>query len=144
MKARQLIEGASFGPEALKVMGAAFDAVWAEIENNFSRDPTVVEAARLLVAEAVLLVANEESRDVETRKREVLRVLEINVSPKTSANVRYRRTCYSHVLPPQALNRKCRQPRQRPAPSGTLHIDAAAVAARAASRALAQHVARRV
>jgi hypothetical protein len=35
LKARQLIDGASFGPEALKAIGAAFDAAWAEISGNF-------------------------------------------------------------------------------------------------------------
>jgi hypothetical protein len=35
MSARQLIEGASFGPETLKVVGEAFDAAWAEIAGNF-------------------------------------------------------------------------------------------------------------
>jgi hypothetical protein len=31
MRARQLIDTASFGPDALKVIGEAFDAAWAEI-----------------------------------------------------------------------------------------------------------------
>ena len=39
MKARQLIDGASFGPDALKAIGAAFDAAWAEIANDFRTDP---------------------------------------------------------------------------------------------------------
>ena len=30
MKARRLIDGASFGPDALKEIGEAFDATWAE------------------------------------------------------------------------------------------------------------------
>jgi hypothetical protein len=31
MGARQRIAGASFGPEALRVIGQAFDAAWVEI-----------------------------------------------------------------------------------------------------------------
>jgi hypothetical protein len=30
-KARNLIDGASFGPEALKAIGEAFDAAWAAV-----------------------------------------------------------------------------------------------------------------
>jgi hypothetical protein len=62
--ARQLIDGASFGPEALKAIGAAFDAAWAQISNNFGHDPVDVEKARLRLANALLSVANEDSRDV--------------------------------------------------------------------------------
>ena len=38
-KAQQLIDGASFGPEALKAIGTAFDAAWAEVVGNFGNDP---------------------------------------------------------------------------------------------------------
>ena len=31
MSARQLIYGASFGPETLKALGEAFDAAWVEL-----------------------------------------------------------------------------------------------------------------
>src|SRR5262245_42370210 len=47
MRARQLIDNASFGPEALKAIGEAFDAAWAEIAGGVGTDPVVVEAARL-------------------------------------------------------------------------------------------------
>jgi hypothetical protein len=91
MKARQLIEGASYGPEALKVMGAAFDAAWAEISHTFGSDPTVVEAARVLLAEAVLLVASDDSRDVEALKSEVLGVLEMKPQTPPPRNPHKRR-----------------------------------------------------
>jgi hypothetical protein len=45
MKARALIDGASFGPDALKVMGRAFDEAWVSIAGNFSAEQTA--AARL-------------------------------------------------------------------------------------------------
>jgi hypothetical protein len=38
---RALIDGASFGPDALKVIGQAFDLAWAEIGSNFAADPVV-------------------------------------------------------------------------------------------------------
>jgi hypothetical protein len=70
MKARELIEGASYGPEALKAIGRAFDEAWAGIAGNFSDDQ--VAAARLRLANALLAVARNNSRDVETMKREAL------------------------------------------------------------------------
>jgi hypothetical protein len=45
MKARALIDGASFGPEALKAMGQAFDQAWAEIEAHFGDDPVLKDGA---------------------------------------------------------------------------------------------------
>jgi hypothetical protein len=71
-KARQLIEGASFGPAALKAIGEAFDAAWAEIAGNFGDDPTDVEKARLRLANALLFIADEDSRNVEVLKRAAL------------------------------------------------------------------------
>jgi hypothetical protein len=38
MKARQLIDGASFGPDALKAIGQTFDKAWLEIAGNFGDD----------------------------------------------------------------------------------------------------------
>jgi hypothetical protein len=70
MKARELIEGASYGPEALKAIGRAFDEAWGSIAGNFSDDQ--VAAARLRLANALLAVARNNSRDVETMKREAL------------------------------------------------------------------------
>ena len=72
MRARQKIDVAAFGPEALKVIGQAFDAAWAEIADNFGGDPLAVEAARLKLADALLSIANEDSRDVEVLKRAAL------------------------------------------------------------------------
>jgi hypothetical protein len=71
-KARHLIDGASFGPEALKATGEAFDAAWAEISNNFGDDVEDVEKARLRLAKAILTIANEDSRDVAVLKRAAL------------------------------------------------------------------------
>jgi hypothetical protein len=70
MKARELIEGASYGPEALKAIGRAFDEAWASIAGNFSDDQ--IAAARLRLANALLAVAKDNSRDVEVMKREAL------------------------------------------------------------------------
>ena len=84
MSARQLIEGASFGPETLKVMGEAFDAAWAEIAGNFGSDPEDTEKARLRLANAMLSVAKEDSRDVEALKRAALQRMALDYRKKKS------------------------------------------------------------
>ena len=67
MKARRLIEGASYHPDTLKVMGEAFEEAWKEIAGTFV-GPMDVEAARTKLAEAVLSVAQEGASDVEALK----------------------------------------------------------------------------
>ena len=75
MRARQLIDGASFGPDALKAIGGAFDAAWAEISGRFGTNPVAIEAARIKLANAVLSIASEDSRDVEVLKQAALQVM---------------------------------------------------------------------
>jgi len=75
MKARGLIDSASFGPEALKAIGHAFEAAWREIAGNFGYDPRDVELARVKLANALLSVACEESRDVEALKNGALQAM---------------------------------------------------------------------
>jgi hypothetical protein len=75
MKARQLIDGASFGPDALKAIGQAFDEAWKTIEGNFGSDPQELETARLKLANALLSIASNDSRDVEVLQRAALEVM---------------------------------------------------------------------
>jgi hypothetical protein len=75
MKGRRLIDAASFGPDALKAVGQAFDEAWKDIAGNFGNDAQTVEAARLNLAKALLSVANEESRDVPVLKRAALEAM---------------------------------------------------------------------
>jgi hypothetical protein len=72
MKARQLIDGASYGPEALNAMGQAFDEAWTAIAANFGEDWHDIEKAQLRLATAVLAVASEDSRDVDLLKTRAL------------------------------------------------------------------------
>ena len=72
MTARQLIDGASFGPDTLKALGQAFDEAWQEIAPNFGDEQQEIDAARLRLANAVLSIADEDSRDVEVLKRAAL------------------------------------------------------------------------
>jgi len=72
VKAQQLIDGAAYGPEALKAIGQAFDEAWLQIAGNFGDDPTDVEQARLWLAQALLSIADEDSRDVRVLRQAAL------------------------------------------------------------------------
>ena len=73
-KARELFDSGAVGPEALKVIGQAFDEAWASIAGNFDESPTTVEAARLILAKAILAEANAH-HDVETLKNAALQAM---------------------------------------------------------------------
>jgi hypothetical protein len=77
MKAKVLIEGASghFGPEALKLIGQAFDEAWAQIACNFGGDPSIVESARLFLASIILALATDTSRDVQALKNSAVQAM---------------------------------------------------------------------
>jgi hypothetical protein len=68
----KLIDGISFGPDALKAIGAAFEAAWRDIADNFSPEPSAIEAARRKLAAAVLSIASEDSRNVEALRKAAL------------------------------------------------------------------------
>ena len=78
MKAHALIDGAAFGPETLKVVCQAFDDAWRDIEGNFGNDPRDIEMARVKLANAVLSMANEDSRNVEALKNGALQALALD------------------------------------------------------------------
>lgn len=75
MKARQLISGASYGPDALKVICRAFDDAWDSIAGNFGNDPQVIEAARLRLATIILSFPHNDSTDAEQIKNSSLQIL---------------------------------------------------------------------
>jgi hypothetical protein len=74
LKARELLDSAVFGPEALKVICQAFDEAWASIAGNFDESPITVEAARLKLAQAILAEANGH-HDVEALKNAALQAM---------------------------------------------------------------------
>ena len=85
MKARQLIDGASYGPEALKTIGQAFEQAWGEIAGNFGDDPRDIELARVKLANALLSVACEQSRDAEALKIGALEAMALNYRGERSS-----------------------------------------------------------
>ena len=76
-KAIALIAGSSLGPEALTAVRKAFDNAWAEVAGKFN-DVGQRGSARLTVAAAILSVATNEHRDVETLKQAGLQALARN------------------------------------------------------------------
>jgi hypothetical protein len=75
MKARRLIESASFDPATLTVLCKAFDNAWAEIEEHFAGDDAATEHARMRLAHAVLIVAREGDDYVDEVKNNALQVM---------------------------------------------------------------------
>ena len=72
MNAKQMVSGASYGPEALKVVGQAFDEAWFQIAGNFGDEPGDIEIARHRLARALLSIAHEDSRDVGVLRQAAL------------------------------------------------------------------------
>jgi hypothetical protein len=54
MKARQLIENSSFGPDQVKAMGKALDDAWARIAPSVDDRPEAIQAARFTLADIIL------------------------------------------------------------------------------------------
>jgi hypothetical protein len=52
----------------LKAIGQAFEEAWAEIAVNFGNVPVDIANARYRLANALLSLANEDSRDVKVLK----------------------------------------------------------------------------
>ena len=86
MKARKLIEGATFDPPTLAVIGEAFDRAWSDISHHFANGPEQVERARTRLAHAVLAVADGESREPESLKRQALEVMALTYRDRLTAD----------------------------------------------------------
>jgi len=82
MQARALIHGASFGPETVKAMGEAFDQAWERIAPTFGNIPEEVEAARLMLAEAMLSVVTEGDTDVAALKDRAIEAMAKHYRPR--------------------------------------------------------------
>jgi hypothetical protein len=78
MKAHQLIEGATYGPETLKVISKAFDDAWSEISGQFSNSELQAQSARLKLSHAVRAVAREDSGDSDELKNAALQIVAMN------------------------------------------------------------------
>ena len=75
MRARQIIEGASYGPDQLRVLGQAFDAAWAQIAGNLSGQADGVEAARLKLAMIILSLAGSGMPDASQLTKSAVQMM---------------------------------------------------------------------
>ena len=85
MKAHDLIGGSAYGREALKVITKAFDDAWSEIAPHFDGDQQQVQSARLKLADAILSVATEHTRDPEQLKNQALEVMALGYRQRSTA-----------------------------------------------------------
>ena len=86
MRARQLIEGASFNCQTVTVMGKAFDQAWLEIADHFAGDEELIDRTRMHLAHAVLIVADQNCGNVERLKNEALQILALTFSDPMPVN----------------------------------------------------------
>jgi hypothetical protein len=77
VKARKLIEGASYPPEILAVVFKAFDQAWAEIDADFVGNAPR-ENGRLTLASIILLLARDHVGDVHELKSSALKLMADN------------------------------------------------------------------
>ena len=75
MKARKLLDNASgsFGPQAMEIIGRAFDEAWAGIAPKYTG--VSAQAARLELATIILTRASDGCRDVEALKDAALKAM---------------------------------------------------------------------
>ena len=62
----------------MKIVYQAFDSVWAMISSKYGSDPATIETARLKLAEAVLAVTRDDSRDPEQVRSLALQLMRIS------------------------------------------------------------------
>lgn len=63
MRARQLIGGATFPPDELRVIFEAFDGAWSEVAPDIGSDPGAIDTARVSLASILLSLATAGLRD---------------------------------------------------------------------------------
>lgn len=80
MKARQLIGGASYGPDELKVLFKAFDDAWDVIAPSITSRPGAIEAARVKLANVILGLARYGNNNPERIKNAALQIMGSTVS----------------------------------------------------------------
>ena len=78
MKARQLINNASYGPERLKVLFQAFDDAWEELAGNLGDNKLAKQAARLKLANVILDLGRDGSHDPDQIKNAALKTMARN------------------------------------------------------------------
>ena len=84
MRARQLIDRASYGPETLKIVYKAFDDAWRTIAGNFGNDSDAVEEARIKLAKIILTFPADQIRDADQVKNSALQIMALQYREQPS------------------------------------------------------------
>ena len=76
-EAKALILGASasFRPEALKLIGQAFDQAWRQMAQDFKGDTVLCDGARVELAGLLLLIADNDCRNAEILTQAALGIM---------------------------------------------------------------------
>ena len=83
MKARALLEGASYDPATVEAICQAFDEAWDSISHHYSTDREI-EAARLTLAESTLAIAWRHGNDVHAIKNAALEHMAMSYKPRSA------------------------------------------------------------
>ena len=78
--ARELLDEAEYGPEALKILYQAFDAAWETMAPNYAGDPDRAEIARLKLANTILSFPADEITDAEQIKNSSLQIVALGTA----------------------------------------------------------------
>jgi hypothetical protein len=82
MKARELIGGASYPPETLRVIFEAFDDAWTEVGPSVGADRGAIETGRLSLATIVLSLAKTGPIERESLRRSAVGAFRFKHQPK--------------------------------------------------------------
>jgi hypothetical protein len=75
MRARNYISSSAYDPDAIEVILAAFEGAWAEIQHHFYDSPLSMELARIRLADELLAIAEQSSRDPLELKNRALQAM---------------------------------------------------------------------
>lgn len=74
MRAKRILEGASYGPDVLKIAHKAFDEAWANVSHIFTQAEH--ESVREVLAEAVISLLRDEASNIGRIRDEAIRSLQ--------------------------------------------------------------------
>ena len=106
MRARQLIDSASYGPDVLKIVYQAFDEAWSAIEGNFGDDPATIEAAGIKLAKIILTFPPEKIRDAQQVKNSALQVMALDFRNRSTTTTNTEVCCWRLLINCDACSNK--------------------------------------
>ena len=85
MRARQIIFGAKYSPEALSILFQAFEQAWEKVAPHFGDQARTVDAARIKLARIVLgLATGKRNLDVDRLVKAALEEMALDQGSQSS------------------------------------------------------------